>query len=109
VTAAKNRGFQAGFGIAFPFVFTFYLALSLLEDSGYMTRAAVLAGTANLGEVMSGIQLYTFAIISVLFIPCISTIAVLYQKLGARIAILASVYSVALGFFIGALINLLMK
>jgi ferrous iron transport protein B len=56
-----------------------------------------------------GIQLYTFAIISVLFIPCISTIAVLYQKLGARIAILASVYSVALGFFIGALINLLMK
>jgi ferrous iron transport protein B len=70
---------------------------------------AVLAGNANLAAVMSGVQLYTFAIMSVLFVPCVSTIAVLYRQLGARIAILASVYSVALGFFIGALINLLMK
>ena len=37
---------QAGFGIAFPFVFTFYIGLSLLEDTGYMTRAAFLADRA---------------------------------------------------------------
>ncbi len=37
---------QAGFGIAFPFIFTFYLGLSLLEDTGYMTRAAFLADRA---------------------------------------------------------------
>src|SRR5690606_38871678 len=34
---------QAGFGIAFPFIFTFYLFIALLEDSGYLTRAAFLA------------------------------------------------------------------
>jgi ferrous iron transport protein B len=50
-----------------------------------------------------------FAIISVLFVPCVSTIAVLYRNLGARIAALASIYSVSLGIFIGALINILMK
>ena len=33
---------------------------------------------------MTAGQLYTFAIVSVLFIPCISTIAVLYRQLGAR-------------------------
>ena len=70
---------------------------------------AVLAGTADLGSVMSSVQLYTFAIISVLFVPCVSTIAVLYRNLGARIAALASIYSVSLGIFIGALINILMK
>jgi len=70
---------------------------------------AVLAGTADLGSVMNGIQLYTFAIISVLFVPCVSTIAVLYRNLGARIAVLASLYSLGLGIFIGALINFLMK
>ncbi len=59
---------------------------------------AVLAGTADLGSVMTSGQLYTFAIVSVLFIPCISTIAVLYRQLGARIAILTSVYTVFLGF-----------
>jgi len=70
---------------------------------------AVLAGTADLGSVMNGVQLYTFAIISVLFVPCVSTIAVLYRNLGARIAVLASLYSFVLGIFIGALINFLMK
>lgn len=70
---------------------------------------AVLSGTADLGSVMSAVQLYTFAVISVLFVPCVSTIAVLYRTLGARITVLASVYSVSLGIFIGALINLLMK
>ena len=59
---------------------------------------AVLAGTADLGSVMTGVQLYTFAIVSVLFVPCISTIAVLYRQLGARIAILISVYSVFLAY-----------
>jgi len=68
---------------------------------------AVLAGTADLGSVMTSAQLYTFAIVTVLFIPCISTIAVLYRELGARIAILISVYSVFLGLLIGAIINML--
>jgi ferrous iron transport protein B len=70
---------------------------------------AVLSGTADLGSVMTSAQLYIFAIVSVLFIPCISTIAVLYRQLGARIAILISVYTVFLGITIGAIINLLIK
>jgi ferrous iron transport protein B len=70
---------------------------------------AVLAGTANLGSVMTPAQLYGFAIVSVLFIPCTSTIAVLYRQLGARITALISIYTVFLGLLIGAVINLLMK
>jgi ferrous iron transport protein B len=58
---------------------------------------------------MTAAQLYTFAIVSVLFVPCISTIAVLYRQLGARIAILISVYSVFLGLLIGAIINMLIS
>ncbi|MDD1707886.1 MAG: ferrous iron transporter B, partial [Methanoregulaceae archaeon] len=34
---------QAGLGIAFPFILTFYLFIAVLEDSGYLTRAAFLA------------------------------------------------------------------
>ena len=70
---------------------------------------AVLAGTADLGAVMTSVQLYTFALVSVLFVPCISTIAVLYRQMGARITILASAYTVMLGILIGVLINILMK
>jgi ferrous iron transport protein B len=70
---------------------------------------AVLSGTADLGSVMTSVQLYTFAIVSILFIPCISTVAVLYKQLGAKIAILTSAYSLFLGMLIGVLINILMK
>ena len=70
---------------------------------------AVLAGTADLGSVMTSAQLYGFAILSVLFIPCTSTIAVLYRQLGARITALISIYTVFLGLLIGVVINLLMK
>lgn len=70
---------------------------------------AVLSGTANLGSVMTAVQLYTFAIVSVLFVPCVSTIAVLYRQLGAKIAVLTSAYTVFLGLLIGAIINLLVK
>jgi len=69
----------------------------------------LLSGTAELDTVMTSVQLYTFAIVSVLFIPCISTIAILYRAMGARIAIGVSVYTVIVGIAIGALINLLMS
>jgi ferrous iron transport protein B len=70
---------------------------------------AVLSGTADLGSVMTSVQLYTFAIVSILFIPCVSTVAVLYKQLGAKIAVLTSVYSLFLGMLIGVLINILIK
>ena len=70
---------------------------------------AVLSGTADLGSVMTSVQLYTFAIVSILFIPCISTVAVLYKQLGAKIAFLTSAYSLFLGILIGVIINILMK
>ncbi|HIH04072.1 MAG TPA: hypothetical protein HA263_09600, partial [Methanoregulaceae archaeon] len=46
-----------------------------------------------------------FALVSTLFVPCISTIAVLRRELGTRIAALITVYTVALGLGIGALIH----
>lgn len=33
----------AGLGIAFPYVFLFFIFISILEDTGYLTRAAFLA------------------------------------------------------------------
>ncbi|MCX6688729.1 MAG: ferrous iron transport protein B [Methanoregula sp.] len=70
---------------------------------------AVLAGTADLGAVMTSVQLYTFALVSVLFVPCVSTIAVLYRQMGAKVTFFACAYTVVLGLLIGALINILMK
>lgn len=70
---------------------------------------AVLAGTADLGAVLASSQLYIFAVVSVLFVPCVSTIAVLYREMGLKIAAMVSVYTLALGMVFGALLNFIFK
>lgn len=85
------------------------LVFGILRKEMALETLVILAGTADLAAVMTGIQLYIFAIVSVLFVPCISTIAVLQKELGTRIAALVSFYTLGLGILIGGLINLLIK
>ncbi len=83
------------------------LIFGILRKEMAFETLAVLAGTADLGSVMTGVQLYTFAIVSVLFVPCVSTIAVLYREMGLKIALMVSAYTLLLGMGIGTLINIL--
>jgi ferrous iron transport protein B len=85
------------------------LIFGILRKEMALETLVLLSGTAELNTVMTSVQLYTFAIVSVLFIPCISTITILYRAMGARIAIGVSVYTVIVGIAIGALINLFMS
>lgn len=85
-----------------PFASTSLLFGILRKEMAFETLV-VLAGTANLTEVMTQLQLYIFALVSTLFIPCISTIAVLYREQGLKTAIQISLYTVMLGFSVGAL------
>jgi ferrous iron transport protein B len=81
------------------------LLFGILRKEMAFETLAILAGTADLGSVMTGIQLYVFAVVSVLFVPCISTIAVLYREMGIKIAAMVSVYTLTLGLIIGSLIH----
>jgi ferrous iron transport protein B len=95
--------------LGIPSYATTALVFGILRKEMALETLIILAGTADLSSVMTGIQLYIFAIVSVLFVPCISTIAVLQKELGTRIAAMVSFYTLGLGVFIGALINLLIK
>lgn len=103
--------FQAAFApiseglLGLPAYASTALLFGILRKEMAFETLVVLAGTANLDTVMSGIQLYIFALVSTLFVPCISTIAVLRRELGTRIAALITIYTVALGLGIGALIH----
>jgi len=55
-----TSGLYVPFGMVLPYIFAFYLVLSLLEDIGYLPRLAVLADT-----IMHRIGLHGFAIISI--------------------------------------------
>lgn len=83
------------------------LIFGILRKEMAFETLAILAGTADLGSVMTGLQLYIFAIVSVLFVPCVSTIAVLYREMGWKTALMVSAYTLTLGMGIGTVINLL--
>ncbi|MCX6693325.1 MAG: ferrous iron transport protein B [Methanomicrobiales archaeon] len=67
----------------------------------------ILAGTPDLAAVMTPVQITTFAVMSVLFIPCISTLAVLVRQSGLKVTLLVSFYTLTLGVLAGAAIHLI--
>lgn len=83
------------------------LLFGILRKEMAFETLAVLLGTADLASVMTAVQLYTFAVISVLFVPCISTIAVLLKVMGTKVTVAVSAYTIAVGFIVGALIHLI--
>lgn len=103
ITAAIAPISVSVFGLP-PYAFT-ALIFGVLRKEMTLGTLVVLAGTPDLSAVLSGLQLYVFAIMSVLFMPCISTMAVLYRQLGARTVALVSVYTVVTGLLVAALIN----
>ena len=83
------------------------LIFGILRKEMAFETLIVLAGTADLLSVMTRFQLYNFALISTLFTPCISTIAVLSRELGWRTALAVSLYTLILGIGAGSLLNAL--
>ncbi len=80
------------------------LVFGILRKEMAFETLAILAGTADLGAVLTSLQLYIFSIVTVLFIPCLATITVLLREVGSRITLAITIYTISLGLFIGALI-----
>ncbi len=73
-------GIQAGLGIVVPYIMMFYLLMSVLENSGYLTRAAFL-----LDEVMHRLRLHGRAMIPLILgfgcsVPAIMSTKALQTK-----------------------------
>lgn len=83
------------------------LLFGILRKELAFQTLAVLAGTATLNTVLTNTQLYTFALVSTLFVPCISTIAIMRRELGWKIAAAVSVYTIIAGIVIGAVARIL--
>ena len=87
------------------FAFTALMFGILRKEMAFETLA-VMGGSADLLTILTAPQLYIFALVCVLFVPCVSTIAVLAKQLGKRMAVFVSVFTVMLGLVMGALFNL---
>jgi len=88
------------------FAFTALLFGILRKEMAFETLA-IMGGTTDLAAILSSGQLYIFALVCVLFVPCISTVAVLMKEIGVKPAALITVFTLTLGISLGALLNII--
>ncbi len=89
------------------FAFTALMFGILRKEMAFETLA-VMGGTTDLASILSSGQLYIFALVCALFIPCISTIAVLMREIGTRRAAIITIFTLCLGIGLGALVKLIL-
>ena len=87
----------AGLALAFAFLRK-ELALQLLL---VLAAATAVAGVSSLGDLMTPEQLFVYAIVTSVSIPCVATLAALAGELGWRTAIAMSAATLALAVGIG--------
>ena len=76
------------------------LALQLLLTLAIAQHGA---GASDLGQFMDRGQIFTYALVNTLYIPCIATVAVLARELGWRRALLISGFTIALALLVGGI------
>jgi ferrous iron transport protein B len=82
------------------------LVFGILRKEMALQILAVLAGTANFAAVMTPVQIYQFAVITTIYVPCVATIAVLKHELGAKDTASIVLFTIFLALVVGILIRI---
>ena len=82
------------------------LVFGILRKEMALQILAVLAGTANFAAVMTPVQMYQFAVITTIYMPCIATIAVLKHELGMKDTVSIVIFTAILALVVGILIRI---
>jgi ferrous iron transport protein B len=90
----------AGVAIAFGFLRK-ELALQLLIALAAVSYGATVTG---LGEVLSPAQLFVYAVVTTISVPCIATVAAIRAELGGRAALGISLGTIGLALLVGGVL-----
>ena len=79
------------------------LILGVVRKEFVLLGAVAIFGTANLALHFSQVQLVVMALVAMLYIPCVSTVAILGKEFGWKAAAIISLANVAAALLIGGL------
>jgi ferrous iron transport protein B len=84
--------------LGLPAVAIIPLIYGFIRKEGALVLLVAIAGTSDLIEFMTPLQLFVFAFVVTIYVPCIATFAVLKRELGWRdtISITIATFSIAL-------------
>jgi ferrous iron transport protein B len=84
------------------------LVFGILRKEMALQMLMVLYSTSNLALVLSSEEMFVFALVMAVFMPCLAAVAVLVKEFGTRNALLVSLASISLAFVLGAAAKLIL-
>ncbi|MEW5748619.1 MAG: ferrous iron transport protein B [Candidatus Thermoplasmatota archaeon] len=94
--------------LGLPGVVVVALIFGILRKEMALQMLMVLFGTSNLALHLSPEQMFTFALVMAVFMPCLAAFAVMLKEFGLRSTALVTAGSIGLAFALGAASKLLL-
>jgi ferrous iron transport protein B len=94
--------------LGLPGVTIIALVFGILRKEMALQMMMVLFGTSNLAMHLSPEQMFTFALVMAVFMPCLAAFAVMLKEFGAKSTILVTIGSISLAMAMGAASHLLL-
>jgi len=79
------------------------LIFGILRKELTLIMLATILGTMDFGAVLTSLQMLVFSLITMLYIPCIATIAACIKEFGWKKAIFITVFEVLFAIFVGGI------
>lgn len=89
--------------LGLPAVTGILLIFGVLRKELTIVMLAALLGTSNFALVMTPVQMLTFCLVVMLYIPCASTIAALVKETGWKKALYVTVFRIAFAIVVGGI------
>ncbi len=83
------------------------LLFGIIRKEGALVLMFTVLGTSNLTSVMSSLNIFVFALVVAIYIPCVATFAVLKRELGWKEAIGIGIFTILLALVVGTAFNFL--
>ncbi len=85
------------------------LVFGILRKEMALQMLMILAGETNLALFLTNEQMFVFALIMAVFMPCLAAVAVLLKEFGLRNTVLVTASSIGLALIMGAVANALFQ
>ena len=90
--------------LGLPAITGITLIFGVLRKELTLIMLATLLGTANFALVLNPVQMFVFALVIMLYIPCIPTIGALVRELGWKKALFITVFEIAFAIIVGGIV-----
>jgi len=95
--------------LGLPLITGSLLIFGIFKKELILIMLAALVGTTNFIQVMTPVQMITLGVVSMFYIPCIATIAVLWKEFGWRRALIITGFKIIFALILGGLIYRLLN